>query len=62
MNWVTEITQCVDREYFIDEQRLGPYKFWHHQHHFKETSDGVLMKYILHYAMPFGIIGEMMDQ
>ena len=60
MNWVTEITQCVDRKYFIDEQRFGPYKFWHHQHHFKEISDGVLMKDILHYSLPFGFIGEMM--
>ena len=60
MNWVTEITQCVDRKYFIDEQRFGPYKFWHHQHHFKEVSDGVVMKDILHYALPFGFIGELM--
>ena len=60
MNWVTEITQCVDRKYFIDEQRFGPYKFWHHQHHFKEISDGVLMIDILHYALPFGFIGETM--
>lgn len=60
MNWVTEITQCVDRKYFIDEQRFGPYKFWHHQHHFKEEKDGVIMTDILHYALPFGILGEFM--
>lgn len=61
MNWVTEITQCVNRKYFIDEQRFGPYKSWHHQHHFKEISDGVLMKDILHYALPFGPFGEYHD-
>lgn len=60
MTWVTEITQCVDREYFIDEQRFGPYKFWHHQHHFREVKDGVLMKDILHYGLPLGFIGEIM--
>lgn len=60
MNWVTEITQCVDRKYFIDEQRFGPYKFWHHQHHFKEVKDGVIMKDILHYALPIGILGELL--
>ena len=60
MNWVTEITQCVDGKYFIDEQRFGPYQFWHHQHHFKESNNGVLMTDILHYALPFGFLGEMM--
>lgn len=62
MNWVTEITQCVEGKYFIDEQRFGPYKFWHHQHHFQETHDGVIMTDILHYALPFGWLGEVMGQ
>ena len=39
--WMTEITQVKDKEYFIDEQRFGPYSFWHHQHHFKEIPGGV---------------------
>lgn len=60
MNWITEITQCVDRAYFIDEQRFGPYKFWHHQHHFKEVEGGVKMKDILHYGIPLGFFGEIM--
>ena len=62
MNWVTEITQCVENKYFIDEQRFGPYKFWHHQHHISETPDGVLMRDILHYALPFGWLGELMGK
>jgi len=60
MNWVTEIRQCVDYSYFIDEQRFGPYKFWHHQHHFEETPEGIRMRDILHYAIPFGWLGELM--
>lgn len=59
MNWVTEITQCVDREYFIDEQRFGPYRFWHHMHRFKEQDGGVLMEDVLHYALPGGALGEL---
>jgi len=62
MNWVTEITQCVEGQYFIDEQRFGPYKFWHHQHHFMKTEGGVLMQDILHYALPFGPLGELMGK
>ena len=58
LNWVTEITQVVPEKYFIDEQRFGPYKFWHHQHHFKAIDGGVEMTDILTYGLPFGFIGE----
>jgi ligand-binding SRPBCC domain-containing protein len=51
-NWVTEITQMRERKFFIDEQRFGPYKFWHHQHHFKEVNDGIEMQDIVTYALP----------
>jgi ligand-binding SRPBCC domain-containing protein len=51
--WVTEITHVKEPLYFVDEQRFGPYKFWHHQHHFKETKDGVEMTDIVNYAIPF---------
>jgi len=53
VNWVTEITQAKEPFYFVDEQRFGPYKFWHHQHHFKETDNGVEMTDIVNYALPF---------
>ena len=32
MTWVTEITQYKEKDYFIDEQRFGPYSLWHHKH------------------------------
>lgn len=59
MDWLTEITQVRDHEFFIDEQRNGPYRMWHHQHHFKPTDEGVEMTDILHYAIPMGIFGRM---
>jgi ligand-binding SRPBCC domain-containing protein len=43
MSWVTEITQVKEKLFFIDDQRSGPYKLWHHQHHFKETENEVEM-------------------
>ena len=55
--WMTEITHVVDKKYFVDEQRYGPYSMWHHQHHFKEISGGVEMTDIVHYKNPFGFIG-----
>lgn len=60
VSWVTEISHCVDHEYFIDEQRFGPYRFWHHLHRFKQHEGGVLMEDVLHYALPGGIIGELL--
>lgn len=58
LNWVTEITSVKDKAYFIDEQRFGPYAFWHHQHHFTEIEGGVRMVDLLHYKIPFGILGS----
>lgn len=59
LRWVTEITHCVDLKYFVDEQRFGPYRLWHHQHHFKETPEGIYMKDEVNYALPGSFIGEM---
>lgn len=58
MNWVTEITQVKDKHFFIDEQRVGPYTLWHHQHFFEEKDGGVLMTDIITYKPPFGILGD----
>ncbi len=59
MRWCTEISQVVENEYFIDEQRFGPYNMWHHQHHFKVVDGGVEMTDIVHYGIPFGILGQL---
>jgi Uncharacterized conserved protein len=56
-NWVTEITHVKDGEYFVDEQRFGPYALWHHKHFLKEVPNGVEMEDIIDYKLPFGILG-----
>lgn len=61
MTWVTEITHIKEPEYFVDEQRSGPYALWHHQHHFKEIKGGVQMTDILTYAIPYGFIGAIVN-
>ena len=58
-NWVTEITQVVDKKYFVDEQRFGPYALWHHKHFIKPIEGGVEMEDIIDYKVPFGFIGRM---
>jgi ligand-binding SRPBCC domain-containing protein len=56
--WMTEITHVERLRYFVDEQRKGPYALWHHEHHFKEIAGGVEMTDIIHYRLPFGILGR----
>ncbi len=61
LDWCTEITQVVKNEIFVDEQRFGPYAFWHHRHMFKEIENGVEMTDMVYYKMPMGIIGSMLN-
>ncbi len=58
MNWLTEITQVDEKRFFIDEQRVGPYKIWHHQHHIEPIEGGVLMTDIVTYQPPMGFLGS----
>lgn len=58
-NWVTEITQVVDKQYFVDEQRFGPYALWHHKHFIKAIDGGVEMEDVIDYKVPFGFIGRL---
>lgn len=60
--WVTEITHVNEPRFFVDEQRFGPYKFWHHQHFFEEVNGGVIMKDIVTYALPFGFFGRIANK
>lgn len=57
--WVTEITHVVDRAFFVDEQRFGPYALWHHKHFIKEIPGGVEMEDIIDYKLPLGILGQL---
>jgi ligand-binding SRPBCC domain-containing protein len=56
--WMTEITHVQDKIFFVDEQRFGPYSFWHHQHHFKPVNGGVEMTDIVHYKLPLWLVGD----
>ncbi|MBP2832042.1 SRPBCC family protein [Aquimarina sp. U1-2] len=57
--WVTEITHVKDQEYFVDEQRYGPYSLWHHKHFLKEIPGGVEMLDIIDYKIPLGFLGQL---
>lgn len=62
IHWMTEISQVKEKEYFVDEQRKGPYKLWHHQHKVEPIKGGVLMTDIVTYIPPFGIFGALANK
>jgi ligand-binding SRPBCC domain-containing protein len=56
--WLTEIAHVRKNEYFVDEQRVGPYRFWYHEHRFVQAKGGVMMIDHVTYAAPFGLLGD----
>jgi ligand-binding SRPBCC domain-containing protein len=60
VDWVTEITHVREPEFFVDEQRIGPYRFWHHQHHFMAIDNGTRMTDLVHYQLPCGWPGALL--
>jgi ligand-binding SRPBCC domain-containing protein len=62
VKWITEITQIKENKYFIYNQIKGPYKIWHHEHHFKEIENGTEVRDILFYEVRFGLIGQLLHK
>ena len=56
---IGELRANWKKEYFIDEQRFGPYAFWHHKHFFKTIAGGIEMNDLVHYALPMGVLGQL---
>jgi ligand-binding SRPBCC domain-containing protein len=62
VKWLTEIKHVKEGEYFVDEQRFGPYKFWYHEHRFVQLADGrVHMQDQVSYDVGLGWIGVMIN-
>jgi ligand-binding SRPBCC domain-containing protein len=59
MRWTTEISHVKEGAYFVDEQRFGPYAFWHHKHFFEPIEGGVLATDVIDYALPLGPLGRL---
>ena len=60
--WVTEITHVSNKDFFVDEQRKGPYKMWHHEHRIIQTDDGLIMTDLITYEPPFGVLGALANK
>ncbi len=61
LTWVSEITFVKENSYFVDVQLFGPYALWHHKHFFEATENGTKMTDLVHYSLPLGFIGRIMN-
>jgi ligand-binding SRPBCC domain-containing protein len=60
--WVTEIKHIREGHSFVDEQRLGPYRFWYHYHEIQPDGDGVQLIDKVFYQPPFGLLGRLVHR
>ncbi|MDJ0622730.1 MAG: SRPBCC family protein [Desulfocapsaceae bacterium] len=60
--WITEIKHIQKMHSFVDEQRLGPYRFWYHLHQIKEEANGVRSFDTVYYKPPYGIAGHLLNR
>ena len=59
VRWLTEITHVESGKFFVDEQRIGPYRIWHHEHRFKELDGGrIEMTDRVTYVLPFSPLSD----
>ncbi len=57
--WVSEITVFEPPHRFVDEQRVGPYRKWHHLHEFEAVPGGTEIRDVVTYALPLGPLGSL---
>ena len=56
--WLTEIKHIREGISFVDEQRIGPYKFWYHYHEVQPKGQETEIIDQVTYQLPFGILGN----
>lgn len=59
VSWRTRIEAWEPGRRFTDVQLSGPYRLWHHTHSFERDGDGTLMRDVVRYALPLGLIGAL---
>lgn len=62
IRWKSLISDYQPPFRFVDEQTRGPYAYWHHTHTFVEVDAGTRVGDEVRYAMPFGMIGTVVQR
>jgi ligand-binding SRPBCC domain-containing protein len=61
VRWISEIVNVENKKHFTDDQKVGPFALWRHQHFFSTLDKGVLMVDEISYAIPFGMLGRIVN-
>jgi hypothetical protein len=59
LHWLTEIRIWDPPHRFVDVQRSGPYRLWHHTHTFQDHGHRTRMTDVVRYTLPFGPLGRL---
>ncbi len=51
LRWKSEITEWDPPFRFVDEQRRGPYRMWHHEHRFEASGSSTIVIDDVRYAV-----------
>ena len=63
LRWETIIIEYDPPYRFVDEQGKGPFALWHHEHLFEQAARGrTLVRDIVTYTPPFGLLGVIADR
>lgn len=57
--WITEIKHIKENHSFVDEQRIGPYRFWYHYHRLTRQEEMVKNHDKVYYLPPYGPLGTL---
>ena len=61
IGWTTQIRRWDPPHRFVDVQLRGPYQLWHHTHRFESRDGGTLMRDVVRYRLPFGVLGRVVN-
>ncbi|WP_327092146.1 SRPBCC family protein [Nonomuraea sp. NBC_01738] len=59
---LTSTISAYDRpSFFVDEQVAGPFRRWRHEHYFEAAGEGTLMRDVVDFAAPLGVLGRLAE-
>jgi ligand-binding SRPBCC domain-containing protein len=61
LEWIGFWEEAVPNERLVDGAKKSPFRHWRHHHLFKSDADGTVMTDRVEYALPFGVIGLLLD-
>ena len=59
LGWTSQIEVWEPGRQFVDRALRGPFALWHHRHRFSAAGEGTIVADEVHYALPFGALGEL---